>query len=234
MQIVARGARVLGLRLTDDGAREIAQRSRGTPRIAGRLLEARARFRGRRGPRRGRSRRRRCGAGAARSGRPRARCLRPPLSRAHRRRLCGGGPVGIETLAAALGEPRDAIEEIVEPYLIQQSFVQRTSRGRMVTAQAYVPSRTAGARVRPRLSRICSLMTTASAPEPAGRLLRWSGLCLSASGLLRGHRFLRRRLSRELSALHGARPFGIPAGGRRAPPGDARAASCRCSGQCAA
>jgi Holliday junction DNA helicase RuvB len=48
-----------------------------------------------------------------------------------------GGPVGIETLAAALGEPRDAIEEIVEPYLIQQSFVQRTPRGRMVTAQAY-------------------------------------------------------------------------------------------------
>ena len=50
----------------------------------------------------------------------------------------GGGPVGIETIAAALGEPRDAIEEIVEPYLIQQSFIQRTPRGRMVTAQAYV------------------------------------------------------------------------------------------------
>jgi Holliday junction DNA helicase RuvB len=49
----------------------------------------------------------------------------------------GGGPVGIETLAAALGEPRDAIEEIVEPFLIQQSFVQRTPRGRMLTDQAY-------------------------------------------------------------------------------------------------
>jgi Holliday junction DNA helicase RuvB len=49
----------------------------------------------------------------------------------------GGGPVGIETIAAALGEPRDAIEEIVEPYLIQQSLVQRTPRGRMLTAQAY-------------------------------------------------------------------------------------------------
>jgi len=48
-----------------------------------------------------------------------------------------GGPVGIETIAAALGEPRDAIEEIVEPYLIQQSFVQRTPRGRMLTAAAY-------------------------------------------------------------------------------------------------
>ena len=50
----------------------------------------------------------------------------------------GGGPVGIETIAAALGEPRDAIEEIVEPYLIQQSFVQRTPRGRMLTAQAFL------------------------------------------------------------------------------------------------
>lgn len=49
----------------------------------------------------------------------------------------GGGPVGIETLAAALGEPRDALEEIVEPYLIQQGFVQRTPRGRMLTAQAF-------------------------------------------------------------------------------------------------
>jgi Holliday junction DNA helicase RuvB len=48
-----------------------------------------------------------------------------------------GGPVGVETIAAALGEPRDAIEEIVEPFLIQQSFVQRTSRGRMLTSQAY-------------------------------------------------------------------------------------------------
>lgn len=49
----------------------------------------------------------------------------------------GGGPVGIETIAAALSEPRDAIEEIVEPYLIQQGFIQRTSRGRMLTAKAF-------------------------------------------------------------------------------------------------
>ena len=48
----------------------------------------------------------------------------------------GGGPVGIETIAAALSEPRDAIEEIVEPYLIQQGFVQRTPRGRVLTANA--------------------------------------------------------------------------------------------------
>jgi Holliday junction DNA helicase RuvB len=49
----------------------------------------------------------------------------------------GGGPVGVETIAAALSEPRDAIEEIVEPYLIQQGFVQRTPRGRLLTPQAF-------------------------------------------------------------------------------------------------
>src|SRR5204862_8242861 len=49
----------------------------------------------------------------------------------------GGGPVGIETIAAALSEPRDAIEEIVEPFLLQQGFVQRTPRGRMLTTQAF-------------------------------------------------------------------------------------------------
>ncbi|MFJ5489325.1 Holliday junction DNA helicase RuvB C-terminal domain-containing protein, partial [Hansschlegelia beijingensis] len=49
----------------------------------------------------------------------------------------GGGPVGVETMAAALSEPRDAIEEIIEPYLLQQGFLQRTPRGRMLTAHAY-------------------------------------------------------------------------------------------------
>jgi len=49
----------------------------------------------------------------------------------------GGGPVGVETIAAALSEPRDAIEEIIEPYLIQQGFVQRTPRGRLLTAHAF-------------------------------------------------------------------------------------------------
>jgi holliday junction DNA helicase RuvB len=137
MQIVARGARVLGLRLTDDGAREIAQRSRGTPRIAGRLLKRVRDF-------------------AAVAGRVEVDRVVADVALARlevdsrgldafdRRYLAliaegyAGGPVGIETLAAALGEPRDAIEEIVEPYLIQQSFVQRTPRGRVLTAQAYV------------------------------------------------------------------------------------------------
>jgi Holliday junction DNA helicase RuvB len=136
MQIVQRGARVLGLPLTQDGAREIAMRSRGTPRIAGRLLKRVRDF-------------------AAVAGRvevdqvvadaalARLEVDSKGLDAFDRRYLAliaegyNGGPVGIETLAAALGEPRDAIEEIVEPYLIQQSFVQRTPRGRMVTAQAY-------------------------------------------------------------------------------------------------
>jgi len=137
MQIVARGARVLGLPLTEDGAREIAMRSRGTPRIAGRLLKRVRDF-------------------AAVAGRvevdqmvadtalARLEVDKRGLDGFDRRYLAliaegfNGGPVGIETLAAALGEPRDAIEEIVEPYLIQQSLIQRTPRGRMLTGQAYV------------------------------------------------------------------------------------------------
>jgi Holliday junction DNA helicase RuvB len=137
MQIVARGARVLGLRLTDDGAREIAQRSRGTPRIAGRLLKRVRDF----AAVAGRVEVDRVVADAALA---RLEVDGRGLDAFDRRYLAliaegySGGPVGIETLAAALGEPRDAIEEIVEPYLIQQGFVQRTSRGRLLTAQAYV------------------------------------------------------------------------------------------------
>ncbi len=136
MLIVARGARVLGLNLTEDGAREIAMRSRGTPRIAGRLLKRVRDF-------------------AAVAGRvevdqvvadaalARLEVDSRGLDAFDRRYLAliaegfGGGPVGVETMAAALGEPRDAIEEIVEPYLIQQGFIQRTPRGRMVTGLAY-------------------------------------------------------------------------------------------------
>jgi Holliday junction DNA helicase RuvB len=136
VQIVARGARVFSLPLTDAGAREIALRSRGTPRIAGRLLKRVRDF-------------------AAVAGRvevdevvadaalARLEVDKRGLDGFDRRYLAliaegfGGGPVGIETIAAALGEPRDALEEIVEPYLIQQGLVQRTPRGRMITAQAF-------------------------------------------------------------------------------------------------
>jgi Holliday junction DNA helicase RuvB len=136
VQIVTRGARVLSLTLTEAGAREIARRSRGTPRIAGRLLKRVRDF-----------------ADVAKHAEVDEKVADSALARLEvdergldafdRRYLAliaegfGGGPVGIETLASALGEPRDAIEEIAEPFLIQQSFVQRTPRGRMLTQQAY-------------------------------------------------------------------------------------------------
>ncbi len=134
--IVRRGARVLGLSLTDDGAAEIARRARGTPRVAGRLLR-RVRDFG-------------AVAGAAVIDRIKADAalLRLEvdalgLDAMDRRYLTciaadyAGGPVGVETIAAALSEPRDAIEEIIEPYLIQQGLVQRTPRGRMLALAAF-------------------------------------------------------------------------------------------------
>ena len=146
--IVARGARVLGLNLTEDGAREIAMRSRGTPRIAGRLLKRVRDF----AAVAGRVQVDRAVADAALA---RLEVDSRGLDGFDRRYLAliaegfNGGPVGVETLAAALGEPRDAIEEIVEPYLIQQGLVQRTPRGRMVTGQAYVHLGLPGPATRP-------------------------------------------------------------------------------------
>jgi Holliday junction DNA helicase RuvB len=134
--IVSRGARVLKVEMSEDGAQEIARRARGTPRIAGRLLRRVRDF-------------------AAVEG---AACVtREVADRAlqqlevdsegldaldHRYLNCiaknyDGGPVGIETISAALSEPRDALEEIVEPYLLQQGFVGRTPRGRVLTLKAY-------------------------------------------------------------------------------------------------
>lgn len=134
--IVARGARILNLNLTPDGAAEIAKRARGTPRVAGRLLR-RVRDFG-------------LVAGAAEVDRIKADAAlerlevdRLGLDSMDRRYLrCiaenyGGGPVGIETIAAALSEPRDALEDIIEPYLIQLALVQRTSRGRVLSSAAF-------------------------------------------------------------------------------------------------
>ncbi len=134
--IVTRGARLMGVSITRDGAVEIARRSRGTPRIAGRLL-----------------RRVRdvaiVQAGGEISRELADRALKmlevdnEGLDALDRRYLTliaasfGGGPVGVETIAAALSEPRDAIEEIIEPYLIQQGFIQRTPRGRLLTPKAF-------------------------------------------------------------------------------------------------
>jgi len=134
--IVRRGARVLGVPMTDDGANEIARRARGTPRIAGRLLRRVRDFA--------------IVDGVAAVTREIAdKALRMldvdaiGLDIMDQRYLnlvatsFGGGPVGIETIAAALSEPRDAIEDIIEPYLIQQGFLQRTPRGRVLTAPAF-------------------------------------------------------------------------------------------------
>jgi Holliday junction DNA helicase RuvB len=135
-QIVNRGARVLGIGMTPEGANEIARRARGTPRIAGRLLRRVRDFA--------------LVAGSDRIDRADAdRALAQlevdaaGLDAMDRRYLStvalnyGGGPVGVETIAAALSEPRDAIEEIIEPFLIQKGFIQRTPRGRLLTSHAF-------------------------------------------------------------------------------------------------
>ena len=134
--VVTRGARVMGIPISKDGAREIARRARGTPRIAGRLLRRVRDFT--------------LVAGKEIIDREAAdRALGAlevdgvGLDQMDRRYLSvialnyGGGPVGVETIAAALSEPRDAIEEIIEPYLVQQGFIQRTPRGRVLTAHAF-------------------------------------------------------------------------------------------------
>ena len=134
--IVRRGARILGVNLTADGATEIARRSRGTPRIATRLLRRVRDFAVVDGVDA-------VDAHEADKALQRLEVDSLGFDQLDRRYLSliaqsfGGGPVGIETIAAALSEPRDAIEEIVEPYLIQQGFVQRTPRGRLLTPQAF-------------------------------------------------------------------------------------------------
>ncbi len=129
--IIARGAEKLGFSLSADGAAEIAKRSRGTPRIAGRLLRRVRDFAAVAGQRKVD----RTIADAALT-----RLEVDPLGldamdRRYLRRIAehhNGGPVGVETLAAALAEARDTLEDVVEPYLIQEGLVLRTSRGRVM------------------------------------------------------------------------------------------------------
>jgi Holliday junction DNA helicase RuvB len=135
-QIVNRGARVLGIGMTADGANEIARRARGTPRIAGRLLRRVRDFAHVDGDK-------------AIDRKIADRALgelevdSSGLDAMDRRYLStialsyGGGPVGVDTMAAALSEPRDAIEDIIEPFLIQKGFIQRTPRGRLLTSHAF-------------------------------------------------------------------------------------------------
>lgn len=135
-KIVQRGAKLLNIEISDDGAAEIAKRSRGTPRIAGRLLRRVRDF------------------GAVSE----QKVINSHISDMALKRLdvddfgldnfdrrylqCivknyGGGPVGADTLAAALSEERDTIEEVVEPFLLKLGFLQRTPRGRMISQLGY-------------------------------------------------------------------------------------------------
>jgi len=136
-QVVRRGARLLGAPTTAEGEHEIARRSRGTPRIAGRLL------------RRVRDFAHAAGAAAIDSAVADRALSRLEIDRlgldAMDRRylmmiadLYGGGPVGIETLAAGLSEPRDTLEDVVEPYLIQLGLIARTARGRCLNGRGWL------------------------------------------------------------------------------------------------
>jgi holliday junction DNA helicase RuvB len=135
-QIVERGARLMGVQAESDGLTEIARRARGTPRIAGRLLRRVVDFalvetEGH------------LTRALADSALTRLGVDHLGLDSADRRYMqlvadsYGGGPVGVETLAAALSESRDAIEEVIEPYLLQQGLIARTPRGRMLTQSAW-------------------------------------------------------------------------------------------------
>jgi len=134
--IVTRSARLLSMNLTSDGAAEIARRSRGTPRVAGRLLRRVRDFADLAGDTT-------TDAAAADAALQKLDVDERGLDAMDRRYLdCiavkfTGGPVGVETLAAALSEERDTIEEVIEPYLIQQGFLLRTPRGRTLAAEAY-------------------------------------------------------------------------------------------------
>ena len=136
-RIVARSASILGVPMDTDGAQRIAQRSRGTPRIANRLL------------RRVRDYAEVKGSGKVDEATARAALdlleVDPQGFDALDRKLLGtiiekfdGGPVGIESLAAAVGEERGTLEDVIEPFLIQQGFLMRTARGRMATRAAYL------------------------------------------------------------------------------------------------
>ena len=136
-KVLQQAARKMGANLTPEGAGEIAGRARGTPRVAGRLLRRVRDFAE--------------GAGAAAIDRKAAaqalarlevdEAGLDGLDRRYLRVLIenyGGGPVGVETLAYAIAEARDAVEDVIEPFLMQQGFIQRTPRGRMAAGRAYL------------------------------------------------------------------------------------------------
>jgi len=134
--IVSRGARVLSIDLRPDGAAEIARRARGTPRVAMRLLRRVRDFAAVQGlmsidataADEALQRLDVDGQGLDGMDRSYLRCIAENYT---------GGPVGVETIAAALGDERDVVEEVIEPYLIQEGFLQRTPRGRVLTRIAF-------------------------------------------------------------------------------------------------
>jgi len=136
VRVITGAARKLGAPISEDGAREIASRSRGTPRVAGRLLRRVRDF----ATADGSTTIDRLAAARALA---RLEVDEAGLDSLDRRFLkalienYGGGPVGMDTLAAAIAEARDAVEDVIEPYLLQQGFIQRTPRGRMACARAY-------------------------------------------------------------------------------------------------
>ncbi len=135
-EIIKRAAEKLSFKITTDGAKEIARRSRGTPRVAGRLLRRVRDFSGILFSEA-------IDAEAADAALVRLEVDNLGLDAMDKRYLnCiarnySGGPVGVDTLAAALSEQRDVIEEVIEPYLLQQGFIDRTPRGRVLSANAY-------------------------------------------------------------------------------------------------
>ena len=135
-QIISRSAAKLDMPLTPDGAGEIARRARGTPRVAGRLLRRVRDFAAV-------ANHKQIDAKAADSALTKLEVDRLGFDAMDRRYLAliaenyGGGPVGVETLAVALSEQRDVLEEVIEPYLIQQGLLQRTPRGRMLAESGY-------------------------------------------------------------------------------------------------
>ncbi|NOX41552.1 MAG: Holliday junction branch migration DNA helicase RuvB [Alphaproteobacteria bacterium] len=136
LQIVTRNAAMMGAHADQDGAREIARRARGTPRVAGRLLRRVVDFATVEGDGS-------INKAVADNALTRLGVDYLGLDSADRRYLrllaenYSGGPVGIETISAALSEARDAVEEVIEPYLLQQGLIQRTPRGRMLAARAW-------------------------------------------------------------------------------------------------
>jgi Holliday junction DNA helicase RuvB len=135
-QVLAQAARKMGLSLAADGAAEIAARARGTPRVAGRLLRRVRDFAAADGSTT-------IDQACAARGLARLEVDEAGLDSLDRRYLralidnYAGGPAGVETLAYAIAEARDAVEDVIEPYLLQQGFIQRTPRGRVACARAY-------------------------------------------------------------------------------------------------